>query len=685
MEFALAHMFEKLLIANRGEIACRIARTAHRMGVRTVAVYSEADTGAQHVAVADEAILIGAAPVSESYLNADAIVTAAIQAGADAIHPGYGFLSENAEFAETCIEAGLVFVGPPASAMRAMGAKHAAKSIMEDAGVPVVPGYHGEDQSYGALLDAAREVGFPALIKASAGGGGRGMRIVETEEEFARALEGAKREAVSGFGDDRVLIERYLTRPRHIEIQVFGDTHGNVMHLFERECSIQRRHQKVIEEAPAPGMTPQMRAAMGEAAVDAARAIAYVGAGTVEFIVDAGAGLAGADFYFMEMNTRLQVEHPVTELVTGLDLVEWQLLVAAGEPLPRVQDEIAISGHAIEARIYAENPAKRFLPSPGRLTRLKLPDQGTHVRVDAGVVDGDIITPYYDPLIAKLVVWDEDRGRAVRQLSFALTELHVIGTVTNRDFLLRISNHQEFRDAALDTGFIDRHLTELVPEVGAANDRTLALATLAVLERRRAEATGDRQKSADPHSPWAHCDGWQLNAPAREVIVFLDPGRGKDGGRVLVPVKSSADSRFAYEFELSGRAVAATGDFDDDGRLLADIDGARTVVSVYWAGEELWLVGVDGGTHRLAFQDPTVEIAAIDIADTVVTAPLPGRISDVLVEDGETVKKGAGLVIIEAMKMEHTIAAPANGKVGTVHFAVGDSVEEGAVLLEFDS
>lgn len=678
-------MFNKLLIANRGEIACRIMRTARRLGLTTVAVYSDADAGAQHVAVADDAILIGGAAVAESYLNAEAIVAAALRMGAEAVHPGYGFLSENAEFAEACVNAGLTFVGPPAPAMRAMGAKHAAKSIMEGAGVPVVPGYHGDDQSEEGLLAAARDVGFPVLIKASVGGGGRGMRVVEKEEDFARALEGAKREAASGFGDDRVLIERYLSKPRHIEIQVFGDAHGNVIHLFERECSIQRRHQKVIEEVPAPGMTAATRAAMGAAAVSAARAIDYVGAGTVEFIVDGEVGLVESAFFFMEMNTRLQVEHPVTELVTGLDLVEWQLRIAAGEQLPLTQDGIGLTGHAIEARIYAENPAKRFLPSPGHIAHLRLPDAGPHIRVDAGVVEGDTITPHYDPLIAKLIVWDEDRARATRRLSLALSEFHVIGLATNRDFLLRISNHQEFKDASLDTGFIDRHLVELVPDAGPANDRTLALATLAVLEGRCRQLAANRRNLGDAYSPWGWCNGWQLNVLASEGVVFLDSGRKEEGGRVAVSVRPSSDPSFTHDLDLPGGSMAATGEFDGEGRLLADLDGTRTVVAVYRTGDELWIVDHDGRTHRLSFEDPTSIVAAADIVDTNVAAPLPGKISGILVEEGDNVKKGAGLVVIEAMKMEHTIAAPVDGTVGTVHFAVDDPVEEGAILLEFES
>ena len=679
-------MFDKLLIANRGEIACRVARTARRLGLRTVAVYSDADVGARHAMAADEAVRIGAAAAAESYLDIEAIVAAAIRTGADAVHPGYGFLSENAEFAEACLAAGVTFVGPPPSAMRAMAAKHSAKSVMEAAGVPVMPGYHGDDQSEETLLAAAREIGFPVLVKASAGGGGRGMRIVEAEDGFARALDGARREAASAFGDDRVLIERYLAGVRHIEVQIFGDAHGNVIHLFERECSLQRRHQKVIEEAPAPGMTVEMRSAMGEAAVNAARAIGYVGAGTVEFLVDGAADPDASRFYFMEMNTRLQVEHPVTEMVTGLDLVEWQLAIAAGNPLPLAPDGVPLAGHAIEARIYAEDPARGFLPSPGRLSRLRLPDEGPHVRVDAGVADGDDVTPYYDPLIAKLVVWDDDRAKAVRRLSRALAELHVVGPVTNRDFLLGIANHREFANAALDTGFIDRHLADLIPEAGPATDRTLALATLAVLAGRRAEAAERGRNSKDRHSPWGRGDGWRLNGPAVEEIVFVDPGRERDGGRVTVTAAARLRSGGlpAFDMDLPGGPAVVAGELEEGERLRADLDGVLTVVSVYRSGDGLWIVDDDGRMHRLSFEDPAAVIAAIDGVDPTVVAPLPGKVGAILARRGDRVAKGTGLAVIEAMKMEHTIAAPADGIVGAVHFDVGDLVEEGATLLDFE-
>src|SRR5580704_13391964 len=467
-------MFSKILIANRGEIACRVIRTARQMGIATVAVYSEADAAALHVALADEAWLIGPPPARNSYLSIARVIGAAHDSGAQAVHPGYGFLSENAEFAEACGKAGLVFIGPPVAAIRAMGSKAEAKALMETSGVPVVPGYHGTAQDLAPLLAEAERIGFPVLIKASTGGGGRGMRIVTRPDEFARALIGAKREAKGAFDDDRVLLERYLERPRHIEVQVFGDSHGNIVHLFERDCSIQRRHQKVIEEAPAPGLSLASRKKLGEAAIAAARAVGYVGAGTVEFIAE------GKSFYFMEMNTSLQVEHPVTEAVTGLDLVEWQLRVAAGETLPLRQQEIGLRGHAIEVRLYAENPERGFLPATGMLRGLHFPAPDT-ARVDTGVRQGDTVTPFYDPLIAKIIAWGEDRAAAVGRLRRALAETAVLGVGTNLEFLARVAAHPEFESGAVDTGFIERNRASLMPPRRAASDTVFAAAALARL------------------------------------------------------------------------------------------------------------------------------------------------------------------------------------------------------------
>src|SRR5512138_1601685 len=504
-------MFEKILIANRGEIACRVIRTARRLGIRTVAVHPEADANARHVRLADEAVLIGPPAARQSYLLADRILEAAKATGAQAVHPGYGFLSENEAFAEACAAAGIVFVGPPASAIRAMGSKSAAKALMAQAGVPLTPGYHGEGQDPALLAKEARRIGYPVLIKASAGGGGKGMRRVDAPEEFDAALASCRREAAQAFGDDRVLVERYVLRPRHVEIQVFGDARGNCVHLFERDCSVQRRHQKVLEEAPAPGMTPERRGAMGAAAVEAARAVGYVGAGTVEFIVDP----SGA-FFFMEMNTRLQVEHPVTEMITGLDLVEWQLRVAAGEPLPLAQEQLRIDGHALEARVYAEDPDKGFLPSTGRLVHLAAPEASYHVRLDAGVDEGDEITPYYDPMIAKLVVWDATRERALARMQAALAQLRIVGVANNVEFLARLVASPAFASADLDTALIEREKEFLFPPSRETPEEAWLLAALAELERERAGAS----RPGAPPSPWDARDGWRLNSRASRTLTL---------------------------------------------------------------------------------------------------------------------------------------------------------------------
>src|SRR5512138_1138010 len=506
-------MFEKILIANRGEIACRVIRTARRLGVRTVAVHSEADANARHVRLADEAVAIGPAAARESYLSVPRILEAARATGAQAIHPGYGFLSENADLAEACATAGVVFVGPPASAIRAMGSKAAAKALMQKAGVPLTPGYHGENQDPAFLAREAGRIGFPVLIKASAGGGGKGMRRVDAPEDFAAALASCRREAAQAFGDDRVLVERYVLRPRHVEIQVFGDAHGDVVHLFERDCSVQRRHQKVLEEAPAPGMTPQRRAQVGAAAVEAARAVGYVGAGTVEFIVDP----SGA-FYFMEMNTRLQVEHPVTEMITGLDLVEWQLRVAAGEPLPVLQEQLRIDGHALEARVYAEDPDKGFLPSTGRLLHLAQPETSYHVRIDAGVEEGDEIGPWYDPMIAKLVVWDATRERALARMQTALAQVRIVGVQNNVEFLSRPVASPAFAAADLDTALIEREKEFLFPPSRETPEEAWLLAALAELARERAGASPSAARTAA--APWDERDGWRLNSRASRTITL---------------------------------------------------------------------------------------------------------------------------------------------------------------------
>ena len=518
-------MFNKILIANRGEIACRIIHTAKRLGVGTVAVYSEADVNARHVSLADEAVAIGPAPARDSYLAAEKLIAAAERTGAEAIHPGYGFLSENAGFAEACGDAGITFIGPSPRAIEAMGSKSAAKTIMRQAGIPLVPGYHGDNQDEMFLLGEAEKIGFPVMLKASAGGGGRGMRAVNGAAEFSEALRSAKREALGAFNDDRMLLEKYLEQPRHIEIQIFCDQHGNAVHLFERDCSIQRRHQKVLEEAPAPGMTDETRGAMGDAAISAARAIDYTGAGTVEFIVD-----TDGRFYFMEMNTRLQVEHPVTEFITGQDLVEWQLRVAAGERLPASQDQLAIDGHALEARIYAEDPDNGFLPSTGSLGHLRFPAETPQVRVDTGVRQGDTISVYYDPLIAKLIVRAGDRRNCLRRMLEALRQIQVAGVTTNIDFLTSVISHEAFQAADFDTGFIDRYLAELVPEKAPASPGVLALAALYQALRRDSRSRREAATSDDPASPWWATDNWRPNLVEEEHFSFHDGAREHEVG-----------------------------------------------------------------------------------------------------------------------------------------------------------
>ncbi len=662
-------MFERLLIANRGEIACRVIRTARCLGIATVAVYSEADAEALHVELADDARLIGPAPAAESYLKIDAILEAAKASGAQAVHPGYGFLAENADFAEACAAAGLIFVGPPPDAIRAMGSKSEAKAIMAGAGVPVVPGYHGANQDVAVLERAARAAGYPVLIKASAGGGGKGMRIVEQPMDFDQAAAAAKREAASAFGDDRLLIEKYLTRPRHIEVQVFADSHGEVLHLFERDCSIQRRHQKVLEEAPAPGLDPDRRAAMGAAAVEAARAVGYVGAGTVEFIAE------GEDFYFMEMNTRLQVEHPVTEMITGQDLVEWQLRVAAGEALPLKQGELAISGHAIEARIYAEDPARGFLPATGRLVHLRFPEPGPQLRVETGVGAGDEVSVHYDPLIAKLVVWGEDRPAAVRRLAAALGDTQAVGLATNLAFLAEVVRHPAYGAGKLDTGFIERHGEDLLPPEAPAPDEVLALASLAVLQGRRAEAAAQAARSEDPYSPWHMTNGWRLNVETHSRLVFLDRGE-----EVPVTVHFRPEG---YLFDLPGGALEVQGLLDDNGDLSAELGGRHVSATVVRDGGTLTLL-TGARSHELQIHDPLAAGSAADAGGGRLTAPMPGKVIEVHVNVGSRVARGAPLLVLEAMKMEHTIAAPGDGQVAQIHFAAGDLVEEGAELIDFD-
>jgi 3-methylcrotonyl-CoA carboxylase alpha subunit len=667
-------MFEKILIANRGEIACRVARTARRMGVRTVAVYSDADADALHVASCDEAYRLGPAPPRESYLDARAIIAVARACGAQAIHPGYGFLSENEDFAAAAASAGLVFVGPPPAAIRAMGSKSEAKAIMTKAGVPVVPGYHGAEQDEAALVARADAIGYPVLIKATAGGGGKGMRVVEERAEFAAALASARREAKASFGDDRVLLERYLTEPRHIEIQIFADSHGGCVHLHERDCSVQRRHQKVLEEAPAPGMTVERRTRMGAAAVAAARAIGYVGAGTVEFIVPSEAKHDDS-FFFMEMNTRLQVEHPVTEMITGLDLVEWQLRVAAGEPLPLAQEDIGLEAHAIEARIYAEDPEREFLPSIGRIVHLRTPRASDDVRIDTGVRAGDEITRYYDPMIAKLVVRGENREAALRRLAMALAEYEVAGVTTNVQFLRRVVAHPAFASGTIDTGLIARHRAELLPPPSAPGERALALAALGELARLRAEAAARTARTPDPWSPWAAVDAWWLNSGDCALALSFEaegiayPVRVRTAGGELVLTIADRDLH-AY----------MTGEVE---RFRVLLDGASLEASVVAKGEERY-VFCGGEATRLRLVDPLAHSGEEEAHGGHLMAPMSGTVVAVMVKPGDAVARGAPLMILEAMKMEHTIAAPAAGTVSSVNYRQGDQVTEGADLIAID-
>ncbi len=672
-------MFRKILIANRGEIACRVIAAARDMGVRTVAVYSDADREARHVALADEARRIGPPEARLSYLNVEAILAAARETGAEAIHPGYGFLAENEDFAAACGKAGIVFIGPAPEAIAAMGDKSAAKRLMEQAGVPLVPGYHGENQDPEFLKTEADNIGYPVLIKASAGGGGKGMRIVAEGKAFAAALESAKREAKSAFGDERVLVEKYLDRPRHIEVQVFGDTFGNVIYLFERDCSVQRRHQKVLEEAPAPGLDAKRRKQMGEVAVAAAKSIKYTGAGTVEFIT----GQDGT-FYFMEMNTRLQVEHPVTEMITGLDLVKWQLAVAAGEPLPLRQDQLEFRGHAIEARIYAENPAKGFLPSTGTLRHLRMPHAAEFrgssagmrvpVRVDSGVRQGDAITPHYDPMIAKLVVWGEDRAVALGRMRAALAECEIVGVSTNVEFLARTVAGKAFSTADLDTGLIERCRAELFAPDAGASDEEIAAAALAELLAEQAQAAAVAGTSGDPHSPWNIVDGWRLNLGSHHELTFASAEKVYQ-----VQIHFTQDG---YRLSVDGRDYALAGS-EDDGGLHVTLGGAAFRVRAVRDGAD-WHLFRDGAHRVLTLQSAQLAEEP-DATIGSLAAPMPGKVLQVLVQAGATVAKGTPLVILEAMKMEHTIVAPHDGRVTEIHFKAGEQVNEGVELLKLEA
>jgi 3-methylcrotonyl-CoA carboxylase alpha subunit len=668
-------MFNKILIANRGEIACRVAATAKRLGVKTVAVYSDADANAKHVAVCDEAVHIGGSAPKDSYLRWERIIEAAKATGAQAIHPGYGFLSENEDFAKACADAGLVFIGPPASAINAMGLKAESKRLMEQAQVPLVPGYHGADQDPALLQREADRMGYPVLIKASAGGGGKGMRAVDKAEDFGAALDSCKREAINSFGDDAVLVEKYVQRPRHIEIQVFGDTHGNCVYLFERDCSVQRRHQKVLEEAPAPGMTPELRARMGEAAVAAARAVNYVGAGTVEFIVEQPGGYDAPEqmkFYFMEMNTRLQVEHPVTEAITGLDLVEWQLRVASGEPLPLQQQDLRITGHAIEARICAENPDNNFLPATGALNVYALPECVTFergaVRVDSGVRQGDAISPFYDSMVAKLIVHGDTRAQALARLDEALAQTHIVGLATNVQFLRRVARTEAFASAKLDTALIPREQAVLFHQEPVGLPLAAAAAVAQTLLRERASEGVD---------PFSRRDGFHTHGVVQRRFEFEFGG---ERAKALLTYERGGSLHLAVG--EGDAAVAGPLVFSAVGQgIELQFAGQRTRAAVYAQGEVDHVFTPLGATQITAI-DLLAHAGEAAAEGGRLTAPMPGKVVSFAVKAGDAVTKGQPLAVMEAMKMEHTIAAPADGVVQELLYAPGDQVTEGAELLK---
>jgi 3-methylcrotonyl-CoA carboxylase alpha subunit len=659
----LYRRFRTLLIANRGEIAVRVIRTAHAMGLRTVAVYSEADRGAMHVAMADEAVLLGPARARDSYLNIERVIEAARQTGTEAVHPGYGFLSENAGFATACLDAGLVFVGPTAEMMTAMGSKSGSKALMEKAGVPLVPGYHGEAQDEATLAKAADRVGFPVLVKASAGGGGRGMRVVRSAAELAGAIVSAKREAKAAFGDDRMLIEKYVDNPRHIEVQIIGDSHGNLLSLFERECTLQRRHQKVIEEAPSPTLDAKQRETVCAAARKAAAAVNYVGAGTIEFVSD------GKEVFFIEMNTRLQVEHPVTELITGIDLVEWQLRVAFGEALPLKQDQVRLNGHAIEARVYAENPAKNFMPSVGQIRTWRLPQPSNGLRIDAGYRAGDAVSPYYDAMLAKVIAWAPTRQAAIERLNRGLEETDVRGIVTNIPFLSALVTHPAVAANTIDTGFIERELKTLAPAPPAAGDLELCAGVAAIL--------GEEQQAAqtEAKSPWQTFGWMPVGRRQREFAFRQGPGleqnvtlRYGNGPSML----SIGDREFAFASTMT-----------DDGSFDLTLDGVKSRVVAVVEGHELYL-RTRKGRFELHWVDPFGGETEEQAGEDRIVAPLPGTVVALLAEEGATLEKGAPILTLEVMKMEQTLRAPFAGVLKAIKCKVGDIVQEGVELAEVE-
>ena len=666
-------MINKLLIANRGEIACRVIKTANAQGIKTVAVYSDADKNALNVQMADEAVYLGPSPSKESYLRGELIIEKAKELGVDAIHPGYGFLSENAEFANLCAKNNIIFVGPPASAIEAMGSKSAAKHIMEKAGVPLVPGYHGDDQSEAVLKGAADEMGYPVLLKAAAGGGGKGMRQVWSEKEFSQALNAAKRESMASFGDDHMLVEKYLTRPRHVEIQVFCDTHGNGVYLFERDCSVQRRHQKIIEEAPAPNMSQSVREKMGEAAILAAKAINYVGAGTVEFLLD-----EDDSFYFMEMNTRLQVEHPVTEMITREDLVHWQLTIAEGKPLPKQQNELTLTGHAFEARIYAEDPNNEFLPSTGTLRLLRTPKENDVVRVDTGVVEGDEVSVFYDPMIAKLVVWGENREIALKRLISALGDYYIDGVSTNIDFLKRVATHPAFVAAELTTTFVEKHhdsLFSATSEDAASDDTQVNIPVMALLSLLNRKVS----RSDKTPSVWSTAGGWRANANHTETLALLC-----NQEEVHVGVKHQRHgTEDAWELSVGDNSYNVKGKLVDSA-LHATINGYKSTFTYSDNDGVFTLFNKD--THaKFSLISASLGDDNDDNGDANFSAPMNGTIVAHLVEKGVLVKKGEPILVMEAMKMEHSIIAPHDGAVEEFFFNPGELVDGGATLLAFST
>jgi 3-methylcrotonyl-CoA carboxylase alpha subunit len=662
-------MFNKILIANRGEIACRVIRTARRLNIRTVAVYSAADAQARHVAMADEAHLIGPGPARDSYLSIERILDAARSSGAQAIHPGYGFLSENADFAQACTESGIVFIGPSAASIRAIGDKAQAKTIMEAAGIATVPGYHGKAQDAARLAQEAERLGYPVLIKAAAGGGGRGMRVVAEAAELAAALDSARNEALSAFGNGQLILEKYLAQPRHVEVQVFGDQRGHMVHLFERDCSAQRRHQKVIEESPAPALHDELRRALGATAIAAARAADYVGAGTVEFI------LRGKEFYFIEMNTRLQVEHPVTEMVTRYDLVEWQLRVAAGEALPARQEQICSRGHAMEARLYAEDPAHDFVPATGSLRQFRLPAATLDLRVETGMREGDEISIFYDALLAKLIVWGTDREDARRGLESALAATEIAGVANNRDFLMRLVRHRDFAAGAIDTGFIARHRAALTIPLSAAPLQAVAAASLAWLHA-EPRADPDAALSAkDSHSPWRLHDGWRLVGETVSGLDWLDAGLER---RIEIRF-----GRRALELTMDDESRAEVRFLGWQGTELAfEFDSVPMRASVRRQGADFHIV-LMGRSWHLRHRDTLARRGGAELGPARLIAPVHGRVLDVLVAAGASVKRGQVLMLLECMKLEYRVTAPSDGIVEALHFAAGDVVEDGVQLLTF--